>query len=120
VPEGTIRFLTQSSTGWMLLSSLDDEAIFKVLKRINAKVQDRSQKVQIEPFMKEMAKVRRDGYCYVPHLPIRNAGAVSMLVNTKSPPYQFVICAGGLVDRLEQNMRTIIKKMRTAIDRFSD
>jgi DNA-binding IclR family transcriptional regulator len=116
IPEGTVRYLTESSTGWMLLSSMPDDVAFRLLKKINAKMTDPTRRVDVKTSMERLAEIRKNKYCYIPDFPITNACAVSMLIEYAGGP--FVIAAGGLVTRVEQSLPQMIKKMRNAIAAF--
>lgn len=117
VPSSGQRTLLQSNLGWMLLASKSDKDIASIHKQIGRMNMHRMP--DLDEVRHRVARIRRDGYCFIPDLPVPGAASVAMLLPTQFHGQGMVVGVGGYVPRLEANLPEIVHAMTMAIDAFS-
>lgn len=78
-PPGTLRPLTSSGVGLMLLSALSDAEIDKICRQINY-LAEGDERVDFAAVLKEVEAVRRDGYAVSIDAPLKGGSLISMAV----------------------------------------
>jgi DNA-binding IclR family transcriptional regulator len=119
IKEGSMRLLTQSSLGWILLSGMSPSSVEKLCRHINAAESESSRRVSIPGFLKEIEKVAKQKYCYVPNLPELGGGSVAMLLPGTLRGQRIAIGVGGLCARLEKTLERTVVEMRRAIAKYA-
>ena len=117
VPEGSMRPLTHSTIGLLFLSLLSDADAETMIRHINAAERDPNQRRHIPHQLRQIAEIRRSGYCFIPNMPMEGAGTVSMLLPWDMYGRPLAVGVGGYVGRVQPNMQAIIATMRAALRR---
>jgi DNA-binding IclR family transcriptional regulator len=115
IKEGSMRPLTQSSLGWVLLGQMPPSALDKLCRHINVIESQASRRVPLPAFLKDIEKVRKQGHCYVPNMPELGGGSVAMVLPGTIGGQRMAIGVGGLCVRLEKTLEKIIAEMRRAV-----
>ncbi|WP_372024371.1 helix-turn-helix domain-containing protein [Tistrella mobilis] len=118
VRPGTVRSMTRSGYGWLLLSAMPDAEIDKVLRRVNIEEDDPARRMTLDELMVPVTEVRQLGYVYSRHTVTQGAGVIGMLLPPQSYGRRFTVGVGGPVDRLEEKHDMILALLREAIPRF--
>lgn len=114
---GDVRPLAISGVGRTLLSAHTDVEIARLLRRINAS-SAAAERFELEPLMKIITGIRRDGYLFSKHTITPDAGVIAMPLPKRSFGRILVLGVGGPVSRLEENHSQIVTCMRQGIERF--
>ena len=117
VPEGSMRLLTHSSFGLLFLSLGSNATAETMIRHINAAERDPKQRRNIPDLLRQIDETRRQGYCFIPNLPMEGAGTVTMMLPWEMYGRPLAIGVGGYVGRVQPNMRAIIAAMRSALAR---
>ena len=107
----TIRPLTGSGLGWLLLSAMTDETILHLIKRTNYGVKNSQKKVNSRSVISKINQVRHSGYAFSKHTIIKNAGMIGMLIPNTGNTRQLALCVHGPVTRLEQKEKLILREL---------
>lgn len=116
IPSSGQRTLLQSNLGWMLLATKSDRDIVSIYNQIG--LLDVHRMPQLDEVMSQIADVRRNGYCFIPNLPVPGAASVAMLLPSRFNNQRMAVGVGGFVPRLEANLSNILAEMRVTIEGF--
>lgn len=110
--EGSLRPLTQSATGWLLLSTHNDAAVEKLVRRANIAI-PRSQDRQPLDLMQERIKLaRKDRVIYAENIPLVGGATVATLLPVMVQGKPVVLGMGGAIDRIRPNKDKYLKLVR--------
>ena len=115
IPIGTLRPLTSSGSGLMMLSQQSNADIESIWKRINFHRLDKLRPTLAE-VMDKVAQCRRDGYVFTRHLIEKGAGGISMLLHAHRLGRSHAIGVHGPLERLEAQEGKIIGALRCAVE----
>lgn len=101
--EGSMRPLTLSATGWMLMSTLDDKHVEKLVRRANIATQRKEDRQPLELMMQRVAQAREDGAAYAENIPLLGGGTVCVLLPVTVQGRPVVLGMGGAVERIRPN-----------------
>ncbi|MGF7161022.1 DNA-binding IclR family transcriptional regulator [Rhodoligotrophos appendicifer] len=118
IVEGSQLPLTRTSLGWMFLSQMPLATAERLCKQINARLADKGQKTNINDIAERLKDISDKGYCYLPNLPLRAGGCISMMLPAINGSETFAVGVGGLVDRLNDQLGQILTVMRNAVSRL--
>ncbi|GGB36270.1 transcriptional regulator [Tistrella bauzanensis] len=119
---GTVRPLCWSGSGWMLLSTMDDDTVRKLAQRHNADVAPGNsaipgRRIDIPRLIEVIADVRARGYAFSANQVTANGGLIAMLLPTAPGDKPLVIGLAGLTTVLEANLDRYVAVMRDGIAR---
>ncbi|HWD28431.1 MAG TPA: helix-turn-helix domain-containing protein [Rhizomicrobium sp.] len=109
VPPGTLRPLTGSGVGWLLLSRQNEAAIEALCRRIDI---ESGKRVDRTALRRNIAAVRRDGFVFSRHTVRRGVGIIAMLLPERALGRTFAIGVAGNVSRLEEKETAILAALR--------
>jgi DNA-binding IclR family transcriptional regulator len=110
--EGSLRPLTQSATGWLLLSTHCDAQIEKLVRRANiatSKAQDRQ---SLTLTQERVAQARREGTAYAENIPLLGGATVAALLPTRVQGKAVVLGMGGTIERIRPNKNKYLKLVK--------
>lgn len=102
VDEGSLRPLTLSAVGWMLMSTLSDEKVDNVVRRANIACQ-KADRVSVPVMMERIRDIRAKGYAYAEDIPFLGGGTICVLLPVKIQNQPAVLGLGGARDRIREN-----------------
>lgn len=110
--EGSQRPLTQSATGWLLLSTHSDAMVERLVRRANIAT-PRSQDRQPLALMHErMAQARQDGVMYAENIPLTGGATVAALLPVKVQGKAVVLGMGGTIERIRPHKARYLKMLK--------
>ncbi len=115
VDEGSMRLLTSSCLGWLLLSSLKANEIDTIIRRSNIAAGDPASK-NIEEVRDKIESARQMGYSFGENLPFLGGGTLGMLLPTTIQGQPVAIGCGGVLERMRENRDQYLESMRTILD----
>jgi DNA-binding IclR family transcriptional regulator len=113
--EGSMRVLTHSAAGLVLLSGMAPKAVDKLIRHINAYEQGRSKKINIDELSEQLAWIRREGYSLLAAFPFPDAAGLAMPLPKSPHGMPLTLGVGGLNSRIARKRSEIIATMRDAI-----
>jgi DNA-binding IclR family transcriptional regulator len=118
IPEGSLRYLTDSSMGWMLLSGLSKAKIETICLRTNSG-RSPDQRIDVNDFLRQIEPIRSQEYCFVPDRGIPYpAGTIAMFLPTTFNDQRIAIGLGGVMERIAPRKEEIVAEMKRALVRY--
>jgi DNA-binding IclR family transcriptional regulator len=114
VDEGTLRPLTRSAVGWMLISTLPDDKIDNIVRRANIATDDVSERVTIASMMERMRKIRKNGYCFAENIPFLGGATLCVLLPITMQNQPVALGLGGAAERIRLNHDRYLAILRRA------
>ncbi|MDN2582090.1 helix-turn-helix domain-containing protein [Aquibium sp. ELW1220] len=114
VDEGTLRPLTQSAVGWMLLSTMPDDKIDNIVRRANIATPKPAERVKIADMMEKVREIRQTGYCWTENVPFLGGGTVCVLLPITIQNQPVVLGLGGAAERIRQNRDRYLAALQRA------
>lgn len=115
---GSLRPLTRSGVGLVLLSTKPDAEIDTLVYRSNYDEPNRNRRVALKDVMEKVNAIRKQGYFFSRHLFTEGVGVIAMPLPVAPYNRTFVVALGGPVRRLEKNLPSILTAMKRAIKAF--
>lgn len=113
IPIGTLRPLTRSGSGLMMLSRKSEAEIEKIVKRINFHRLD-SSCPELGNVLETTRKCRADGYVFSKHSIEPGAGGISVLLQDDRFGRSLALGVHGPVDRLQPQQAVIVAALQQA------
>ena len=114
VDEGTLRPLTQSALGWLLMSTMSDEKVDNVVRRANIATPNASDRVKLPEMMKRIRQIRGKGYCSAENVPILGGATICVLLPTTIQNQPVALGLGGAAERIQQNFSRYLSVLQQA------
>lgn len=114
VDEGTLRPLTQSAVGWMLLSTLADDKIDNIVRRANIATPKASERVKIGDMMERVREIRQTGHCWTENVPFLGGGTICVLLPITIQNQPVVLGLGGAAERIRINRERYLAALQRA------
>ncbi len=112
IPEGSMRLLTQSAAGWMLLAAQDDKKADYTIRRANIAVDRHEERVKVDEIMAMLPGIREQGYAYAEHLPFAGAATLCVPLPILVQGQAVVMSVGGLVDRIKPRRNELVRLLK--------
>jgi DNA-binding IclR family transcriptional regulator len=112
VPEGSMRLMTNSAAGLMLLAALDDRRADYTIRRANIAVDRPEDRVKVDDIMARLPRIREQGFSYTENVPILGAATVCVLLPVKVHGQPIVMSIGGLVDRIRPRKNELVRLLK--------
>lgn len=114
VDEGTLRPLTQSAVGWMLLSTMPDDKIDNIVRRANIATPKASERVKIGDMMEKVHEIRQTGFCWTENVPFLGGGTICVLLPISIQNQPVVLGLGGAAERIRVNRDRYLAALQRA------
>ena len=114
-PEGTMRLLTQSSAGLVLLSRMPDTTVDHLIRHIDHHERGRTPRVDRPALFEHLNRIREQGYCYLAGIPIPEAATISMPLPDAPHGIPLAIGVGGATERIAPNRPHIVATLQSAV-----
>jgi DNA-binding IclR family transcriptional regulator len=114
VDEGTLRPLTQSALGWLLMSTMSDEKVDNIVRRANIATPNASDRVKLPEMMKRIRQIRGKGYCSAENVPILGGGTICVLLSATIQNQPVALGLGGAAERIKQNFSRYLGVLQQA------
>ncbi len=110
--EGSMRPLTQSATGWMLMATHTDVEVERLIRRANIatlRVQDRP---KLAAMMEQVRQARQNGWTSAENVPIVGGATVCVLLPVTAQGRPVVIGVGGTIERMRPQKDALLAMMQ--------
>lgn len=114
IDEGTIRPLTLSAGGWVLLATVSDEKIDNLVRRANIATPN-AQRVKVRDIMQKIAEIRTNGYAVAENVPLEGGRSLCALLPQTVQGQPVILGIGGIIDRMRKNHDRYLNALMTAV-----
>jgi len=101
--EGSMRPLTQSAVGWLLMSVHPDKAVERLVRRANIATPAGAERQPLETMMKRVQAARRDSVAYAENIPLIGGASVCALLPVTVQGRAVSLGLGGAIERVRPN-----------------
>jgi DNA-binding IclR family transcriptional regulator len=113
--EGSMRPLTQSATGWLLMSTHPDREVDRLIRRANIATPDQSMRQPMDLMMKRIREVRATGTAYAENVPLLGGATLCVMLPMKVQGRPVVLGMGGALERIRAHHQDYLKLMRELV-----
>lgn len=117
---GSLRGLTKTAAGLMLLSGHTDARIGQIVRRINNDAGEQAEPINLPELMADIATIRRQGFCLSMGGVVPGAGAVAMLLPDRFGETPLAIGISSVESVVMQNLDVYPRLLAQTIARHSD
>lgn len=114
VDEGTLRPLTQSALGWLLMSTMSDEKVDSIVRRANIATPNASDRVKLPDMMKRIRQIRGKRYCSAENVPMLGGATICVLLPVTIQNQPVALGLGGVAERIKQNSSHYLSVLQQA------
>ena len=115
IDEGTVRPITRSAAGWVLLATLPDNKIENMVRRANIATAAPGERMKVAEIFAEVEKVRRQGYAYAENIPFEGGATLAVLLPVQVQDQPATLAIGGALDRFRKNFDRYLGALRSAV-----
>jgi DNA-binding IclR family transcriptional regulator len=119
IHSGTLRPMTRSALGMILLTQKPDHEIRAIVRRNNADADVDELRVNEREFLQNMQDIRRQGFAESNGRMIPSASTIAMLVPADKRETPLAMGVGGPIERIGRRRREIIDVLRRHLDTLS-
>lgn len=98
--EGSMRPLTQSATGWMLMAAHPDKEVERLVRRANIATPADQVRQPLELMMQRVREARNQGWAIAENIPLLGGATVCMLLPISAQDRPVVLGLGGTLERI--------------------
>jgi len=110
--------MTKSTSGMALMSRMTDRQVDKLCRHINYYELGPDSRVDIREVMKELAWIRKVGYCYIEHRPVLGISSLAFPLGETLHGIPLALGVGGVHDRIASRKAEIVATIRETIAEF--
>lgn len=104
VNECELRPMTQSATGWLLMSTMSDKVLDNLIRRANIVTQKHNgERVEVPAMMEKIRHVRKQGYASAENIPFLGGATLCVLLPVTIQGQPVTLGLGGAAERIRQN-----------------
>ncbi|MCO6188476.1 IclR family transcriptional regulator [Rhizobium sp. L1K21] len=115
IDEGTIRPITKSIAGLVLLSTMPAEKLENTVRRANIATPNPAEKVKLSAIQAQIDTIRANGYGYIEDLPFEGGATFAMLVPELVQGQPVTLALGGVTERFRRNHDLYLEALRKAV-----
>lgn len=117
---GLLRPLFRSATGKMLLATLAEKEIGRLLQHANAQEAHSNDRVDIDAALQSRKQALLDGYAISRGTSMAGAAALAVLLPTAKDSAPLTLSLGGPIQEVEQELPQLLDILREAVTPFRD
>ena len=110
--EGSLRPLTQSATGWLLLSAHSDAVVEKLVRRANIATPQGQERPSLARMRERVDLARREGTAYAEDIPLVGGATVCALLPVQVQGRPVVLGLGGTIERIRPHKERYLALVR--------
>jgi DNA-binding IclR family transcriptional regulator len=114
IDEGTIRPITRSAAGWMLLTDMPDDKVDNIVRRANIATPDPAERVQVRDILEKLREIRVLGYARAENIPFLGGGTLAVLLPVQIQGQPAVLALGGVAERIRSNFQPYLEALQSA------
>ena len=115
VVSGTKRPLHRAAAGIVLMSTMDDQRVGRILRQYNAEHESDVHTANVQATLREVAVARDQGYYQSGGLATPGAGVIAMLLPSVIRGQQMAVGIGAPLDRLQLHKREYLDRLKEAV-----
>ncbi len=115
IEEGTIRPITRSIAGLVLLATLPSDKLENTVRRANIATSRTGDRVKLPEIVEQVETIRRQGYGYVENVPFDGGATFAMMLPVLVQGQPIVLAIGGVADRFRKNHDRYLQALRKAV-----
>jgi DNA-binding IclR family transcriptional regulator len=116
IDEGTIRPITRSAAGWLLLSALPVDRIDNIVRRANIVIASQSERMTTAEVMKRLDEIRAQGYAQAENVPLKGGATLAVLLPTAVQGQSVALALGGIAERVKANFKPYLSALKAAAE----
>lgn len=114
IDEGTVRPITRSAAGWVLMSTMTDDKIENMVRRANIATQNPAERVLVPEIFQRIAEIRARGYGWAEDVPFAGGATIAVLMPGTILGSPVTLGLGGVADRIKKNFDKYLGALRNA------
>ncbi len=114
--EGSLRPLTLSAAGWLLMSAHAGKEVERLIRRANIATARKEDRQPAEQTMRRVNEARSVGAAYTEHIPLPGGASVCVMLPVTMQERPVVLGLGGAVDRIRANRDRYLRHMHDLAD----
>jgi len=114
IDEGTIRPVTQSIAGLVLIAAMSPDKLDNIVRRANIATPDPADRVNLDDVVALISDIRAKRYGYVEDLPFEGGATLAVLLPVLVQDQPIVLALGGAVARFRKNYDQYLNALRSA------
>lgn len=114
IEEGTVRPITRSAAGWILMSTMPNSKIDNMVRRANIAAGDPAKRTTVEDVLAEIAKIRTNGYAWAEGMPFQGGATLAVLLPAQIQGQPVTLALGGAAERMRQNFDKYLSALQKA------
>lgn len=115
IDEGTVRPITRSAAGWVLLSTMPDSKIENMVRRANIATPHPAERMKLSDIFDEIGKIRKQGYAWSENIPFEGGATLAVLLPVMVQEQPVALAIGGAVSRFNQNFDKYLGALLTVV-----
>ncbi len=112
IPVGTLRPLSSTATGTMLMTRMGEAEVRAIVRRNNAERPDGTSRVDEHDFVNVVSRARRDGFAITRGSMTHGAAVVAMMLPVHDNDVPMAIGVGGTIERITARQDMILEALR--------
>jgi DNA-binding IclR family transcriptional regulator len=114
IDEGTIRPITQSAAGWILLTKMSEERIDDIVRRANIAIQTPSERWKTKDILAKVAEIKVLGYARTENVPLKGGATIAVLLPAQIQGQPVTLALGGIAERVKSNFTEYLSALQSA------
>lgn len=115
IEEATMRPITRSVAGMVLLASTPPAKLDNFVRRANLAIPEPTERITLAEVVREIDHVRSAGYGYGKHVPFPGGATLAMRLPATVQGQPVVLAMGGVAERFRQNFGRYLDALRRAV-----
>ena len=103
IEEGTVRLLTRSIAGMVLMSTMAPDKLDNTVRRANIAADQPENRVTLVTVTRKIAEIKNQGYGYIEDVPFEGGATFAITIPVKVQGQPIVLAMGGYADRFRKN-----------------
>ena len=113
--EGSMRPLTQSATGWMLMATHPDKEVDRLIRRANIATPEPALRPPMALMMERIREVRASGAAYAENVPLLGGATLCVMLPMRVQGRPAVLGIGGALERMRAHREDYLRLMRELV-----
>lgn len=113
--EGSMRPLTQSATGWVLMSTHPDKEVDRLIRRANIATQRVEDRQPMDLMMQRIRQARATGTAYAENLPLIGGATLCVMLPLTIQDRAVVLGMGGALERIRPRKEEYLQLMQDLV-----
>lgn len=113
--EGSMRPLTLSATGWVLMSAHPDKEVDRLIRRANIATQRAEDRQPMELMMQRVREARASGVAYAENLPLLGGATLCVRLPMTVQGRPIVLGMGGALERIHPRRDEYLQLMQDMV-----